>query len=187
MSIDGERMVAYFLEHAEYDPVKAREYYLRNRQLKGRTSTAIIPPVGLGRKKVVAVKPKQIVKPVIKLTSQQRRTAQLVKIKSMEVKLAKLRKLLAVLVAQAKRRNGVGPANSTSESTPGSSAGNKRTSRLTPREKAEKSKDAKEAYQKERKLPPDQKVEALSEKIKDIEEKLADIRASIASENTVKK
>ncbi len=33
-----------YLQHAEYDPVKAREYYLRTRKLKGRKAESPVNP-----------------------------------------------------------------------------------------------------------------------------------------------
>lgn len=42
--LDGAaEFVQSFIEHAEYDPVKAHEYYVRTRQLKGRQPAKAIP------------------------------------------------------------------------------------------------------------------------------------------------
>lgn len=187
MSANGELMVSYFLKHSEYDPALAREYYLRNRVLKGRAPAAIASVATRAPRKVVAVQPRRVAKPVIKLTAQQKRTAQLAKIKSMEVKLQRLKKLLATLVAQAQRRSGVDPVKSTGDSEADSPATRRKAARLTPQQRAKKAQNAEAAYQKERKSTPDQKVTALSEKIKAIEEKLADIRATIAARSPIKK
>lgn len=64
MSRDGEIMVNYFLSHAEYDPVKAREYYLRNRELKGRRSAVGARPVLRPNGVASVVQPKRTLKPV---------------------------------------------------------------------------------------------------------------------------
>lgn len=86
------------LSHA-YDPLKRREYYLRNRQLKGRKR-------GSGK----------VTKPRVKSRAEiaKERHAHLQKqVTALKGRLEKLQAALKILVEQAKKRSGVKPTKTT--------------------------------------------------------------------------
>lgn len=143
------------LLHA-YDAAKRREYYLKNRKLKGRTKAA--------------VKPK---KP--KLTRAQRQAArrrkQEAQVAALKVRLEKLQDAIATLVKQAKARSGVKTPTKKAASAPSKKA-NGATDKKTAAQKAKAAKAAEEY----RKKNPDK---ALADDIKSLTEKIKTAQARI--------
>ena len=147
----------------EYDPAKAREYYLRTRELKGRKKGSA-PPPAKGRVAKATV---------TKLSSKQRAAATQAKIDHLKKRLEKLRDALAELVAAAKKRSGVDPKD-TKGAKGASSTSN---SKLTPQQKKQAAARSKEYYEKNKDKSPDEQVKALEAQIKSIK---ARIKAAIA-------
>lgn len=165
------------LFHARvYDPVKAREYYLRTRKLKGRRKgRAVIDQPSTGRRQSNVVLVDRSKK---RSSKAERRRAELKAQKeALQKRLERLREVLDQLVKDAKRRSGVKtPAKkgtSGSKSKSGSSTSRKSSSsgrerKLTQREKAVKAKKAKEQYEKDHPNTLSDDIEILQEQIKDI-------------------
>lgn len=149
------------LHKAAYDPVKAREYYLRTRHLKGRKAGVKVKPTSRGRPKAVKVKAKA------RKPSREELKAQK---EALQKRLDHLRDVLAELVKSAKARSGVEDKSSDSSKEKASKNETpKKESKLTEKQKHEKAEKAREAYKKDH-LSKD--VKALEQKIKDIREKI---------------
>lgn len=128
------------LHGRNYDPVKAHEYYLRTRQLKGRHRGSGNPPP-----RATAASPNQ--------AAAARRQRLMQEKAALERRLDHLRDVLAKLVADAKRRSGVEtPTKKTAATKKTASASKKSSSTkdkpLTEAQKREKAKKAKEEYDK---------------------------------------
>lgn len=168
----------FILAHAEvpYDPVKRREYYLKNRQLKGRQpGRGEVQPdtrtVG-GRPTSGAVQPKK---------SPNKTTAE--RVKALEVRLDRLREILDRLVKEAKTRSGAKeePKGSDKNSNSAGKGGSSKDSKLSAQEKREAAKRSKEYREKNKKPSDDQKAEEIQKKIKETLEKIKELRAQIAA------
>lgn len=169
------------LIHGEepYDPVKAREYYLRNRELKGRRKGLGVTPVVKAITKVlpppVSSKKTSSLPPVRKTAAQKQKDAE-VRIAALEVKLKRLREILANLVkasASKKAPPKVAAKTATSAGAP--------AKKLTPAQEAEKSRKAKLAYDKNKKETPDAKIKELDAQIKAITLKISKMKADLAA------
>lgn len=178
------------LHGADYDPVKAREYYLRTRELKGRQkgaqeSSNSIPrgsreatPSNRGPAKA---KPKAPVKKAVSPALQRRRDTQ-ERIDQINARLDALREVLRKLVEQAKTRSGVDP-----KTVPSKSATKKATSagseKLTAAQKKEAAKKAKERYEKDhgKKESLTSQEKALQAQVKDVQKKIAKARKDLAA------
>lgn len=180
MVVTPEQFIIY---HADvpYDPVKAHEYYLRTRELRGRRSGFI--PSGTGR---VASVRNLDQRPKIKTPEQQRKEIE-VRVRALKVRLEKLRDVLKELVKQAKARSGVEIKDK--EVSDKASAGSKK---LTAAQKQEAAKRAKEYYDKNKKPSSlSDKEKQLQLSIKQVEEKIRkareELKASIvrARQNSV--
>lgn len=159
----------------EYDPLKRREYYLKNRQLKGHTPRAI----------TTAAKPrhKAAVKPGLdrqQRQAQRRRELQ-AQVDALKARLKKLREALAELVKAAKARSGV---KTPDKKDPGKPGTKKPAPKLTPGQKAEAAERAKESYEKNKDKILADEVKSLTAKIKAIQERIAKMqKASSAGAN----
>lgn len=177
------------LAHAKiYDPVKAREYYLRTRKLKGRRAgdrQGSIPRVAGPLKDQ---KPKPAVS-----TNRPTREQQEARLKELIGRLEKLKKLLKSKVEAAQARSGV-KDNSKEKQTKRTEAESKDDDRTSPADKQkaakggspkstaqQRRKDAKRArdnYEKKSKTPSksepsvQQEIEAVQRQIKAVEEQL---------------
>ena len=157
------------LHGGTYDPVKAREYYLRTRHLKGRRRAQARPP-GPGRRPAVAqVKPKQ--------SSAARRAAIEAEKAHLEKRLKRLKEVLRELVDAAKKRSGVDESKDTPKDKADRNAQRKKNRPLTAAQKRKKAKADKERYDKEHKDSPKSEIQQLRQQIQDIEER---IRAAMA-------
>jgi len=148
----------------EYDPAKAREYYLRTRELKGRKKGSA-PPPAKGRPAAKAT--------VTKLSTKQKAATTQAKIAALKKRLETLRDALAELVAAAKKRSGVDPKDTKG----GKGSGSTSTSKLTPKQKKQAAARSKEYYEKHKDKTPDEQIKALEAQIKSIK---ARIKAAIA-------
>lgn len=160
-----------FIAHAlaVYDPAKAHEYYLRTRQLHGRTAGAEESTSG-------HVKSKAFV-PAKKKKSQSTQDEVNAKITALKARLAKLQTVLDQLVEAAKLRSGVDSADSTK-------AKDKSSKPKTSKQKAAAKKAAEKYQEKHKNDPPktpSQQVKELESKIKAIHAKIKQMKAQIAA------
>lgn len=160
-----------------YDAIKRREYYLRNRKLKGRTPGSIKPPTA---RLLNAVKP-----PVKTKTQQQAdlRKQQEAKITALKGRLEKLRAVLAEETKKAQTRSGV----KSSKSTAGQM--NSSSKKLTPAQKAKAALAAKDYRKKHKDDTLEDQVKTLTEKIKTIQERIVKMRnnGSVGARRTTAK
>lgn len=155
-----------------YDPVKAREYYLRTRELKGRRkgrTQDVTSPRSGSSSPTTPSRPKGSTAQPTTWKSHREQVA------ALEARLERLKDVLAKLVEEAKARSGIetktkSDKSDKSESSSkggGSKKGEKRTA-------AEKRKDAERQKEYREKQKPE--LEQLREQIKDVQEK---IRAAV--------
>lgn len=164
------------LMHARvYDPVKAHEYYLRTRHLKGRRrSSADISsrPGGGGHQGGTGGTANTVLR--------DSRSKDLdIRIEDLQDKVDRLRALLRERVDAAKKRAGVDEpdkketsSSKTKESTKETKKDDKPDKPLTEKEKREKREASKEQYDKENRTSKVQTVEALERTIKTLRERL---------------
>ena len=171
MSTKAEEFLENFLQH-KYDPVKAREYYLRTRKLKGRRKAAAQPTGGRPEPAAVVVRSKG----PPKQSANQKQALAAARVAAIQKRLDALKEVLAQLVEQAKKRSGV-------ETKPDPKKKEAAKKDDKPKTAAEKKKDAKaqkERREKEERLSPDQKVAAIQKEMAQVREKIAEIRAQMA-------
>lgn len=147
----------------EYDPAKAREYYLRTRKLKGRKKGAAPTSV----KRMPAGKQTATQLAVRKATQQRKSKA--AKVKALNARLDKLRKVLADLVAQSKKL-------SNPKDQPKAKTGAAGGAKGKPRTAAEKRK-AKEYYEENKKLKDNDELKVVQEKIERVKKQIEAARA----------
>lgn len=176
------------LFHGKYDPVKAREYYLRTRKLKGRrpTSATVSDPGRGGRRQSKGGAGSG--KPNRADTKSRRAELQAQKV-ALEKRLDRLREVLAQRVKEAKalseknapKHKKVGKGSSSEKSSgiapetktdTADRNADQKAKRLTGSQKATKAKKAKEAYEKEHPTSLSEDVEILQEQVKQIREKI---------------
>ena len=170
MTVDDSLLLHADLLH-EYDPVKAREYYLRTRKLKGRKKGSEDPKAD---KKSGSAKPTIAKRPVAKKTSAQKRKAKEAEVAALKKRLERLKEVLAELVKQAKARSGVKDETPKSKAARNEAAKSRKP--LTAAQKKAQAERSKKAYEKE-KQSPDQELKELKTKIK---ASRAKIKAAIA-------
>ncbi len=175
------------LFHGTYDPVKAREYYLRTRKLKGRTK-AEVAAKGVAR---AAIK-----KPAVKVVGQKpnrantksRREELKAQRAALQKRLDHLRDVLKKKVEEAKKTSHKNAAKhpakkddkATAPETPADVADrnrNEKKQRLTASQKSAKAKAAKKAYEKEHPNTLSDDIDILREQIKDIKAKIEKVMA----------
>ena len=152
----------------EYDPAKAREYYLRTRELKGRKKGTAEEPSGRERKAQTQVGKGNAKALLTKASPAKRSATTQAKIDKLKKRLAKLKAVLAELVAAAKKRSGVetkAPAGSKGSDSKG-------TSHLSAKQKRDAAARSKEYYEKNKDKSPDEQMEALTKQIKEIRAKI---------------
>jgi chromosome segregation ATPase len=171
------------LFHGVYDPIKAREYYLRTRTLKGRksskTTSSDLDSSGSRSSNTSAVrsggKPNRV--------KTQRRQGELrAQRERLEARLDRLREVLSELVEAAKKRSGGDPnkkdekdkAPETQTDKADRNKDEKDRKPLTAKQKADKARKAKEAYEKENSTTLSQDVDILQGQIQDIQTKIRD-------------
>lgn len=183
MAIDDSELFHY---SPGYDPVKAREYYLRTRKLKGRrkgsrkTSTPVSrrpSRIADGPTNPTRVDPERNKRRQAELRAQK---------EALQRRLEKLREALAELVEAAKKRSGGDPNKSspskdkapeTQVDRADRNAAEKDRKPETAAQKRERAKAAKEAYEKENPNTLSKDVEILREQIADIRKKIQDALA----------
>lgn len=183
-----------------YDPQKRREYYLRTRQLKGRTRGAKPAPAGFNPS---GKHPKPHTPNTAAIAAKNRRTQRQRQIQgnvvALNQRLNKLKEVLRDLVEQAKKRSGVpqpvddSPAPAKKVGTAGSKENtatrekatktSTKPQHKTAAQKAEDAKRAKEFYEKNKrgKISERDKANALKAEIDDVEKKIAKYRGILKS------
>lgn len=161
----------------EYDPVKAREYYLRNRVLKGRKKAAPEEPVGrIGSAVSITARPPAKKKPSLAAKRRRQRKEAEARVAALKVRLDRLRDILQELVKAAKARSGVDVEESKSPAQKQKDAKGK--SPQTAAQKRDYAKRAKEKYDKEHQSTSKQ-AEELNKQIQAVEEKIRQARADL--------
>lgn len=150
----------------DYDAIKRREYYLRNRHLKGRTH-GFVKPVKTRAQRAA-----------------ERRKHQEAQIAALKSRLEKLRAVLAAETKKAQARSGVTSSTSTSNAN---SQTNAPEQKLTAAQKAKKAAAEKKVRAKDQTL--DEQVKSLTEKVKKIQERIAKMRGndSVGAKRTTTK
>jgi DNA repair exonuclease SbcCD ATPase subunit len=166
------------LSHADddYDPVKAREYYLRTRKLKGRRHGRAEPVLKGRMRGTSSVSLRHPRQPKPKQTAEKRRKAVEAKVAKLKQRLERLKEVLTKLVKEAQERSGIDTPHEKAMKKAKANSDRKSRKPLTSRQKHDAAKRAKEAYEKEQK-DPSHEVEALQEQIKEIRAK---IKAAVA-------
>lgn len=150
---------------ADYDPAKAREYYLRTRKLKGRQPGVQRSP-GPGRSPAVApTKPRR-------RSSAARRAEIEAQRKQLEKRLDRLKEVLRELVEAAKKRSGVDESKDTPQDKATRNEQRKKEKPLTATEKRKKAKADKERREKENKPTSEKDLADLQAQIQDIRKKI---------------
>lgn len=178
------------LKHmTDYDPAAAREYYLRNRQLKGRQAAAQKPILKRGPAAAKPLPTKKVagkvvpIKKVAKKAPPGKSAAQLrkevdAKVASLKGRLEALQKELAALVKQAKARSGV---KTPAKKLPTNASASKPPSKSTSKEKAAAAKASqkyRDGHKTEKK--PSEDVASLEAKIAAVKEKILEMKAQLA-------
>lgn len=161
-----DEFLQHHLEH-EYDPTKRREYYLRNRKLKGRKRGRGDRPTG-GR-------PTGRPQPPRKKAGQTPAEIEARKV-ALEKKLERLKEVLRELVDAAKARSGVEPKRDKEASTPEPTS-SKKDSKLTAAQKRKKAAEARKDYEPEKQSAPTTK--SLEADIAKVREQIASARAKL--------
>lgn len=157
-----------------YDPVKAREYYLRTRQLKGRRRPRVFDPnpnrvTKAEFEKAATGNEGMYKRPPPPADLKEQRDA-LVK------RLGRLREVLDKLVEAAKARSGVEVTSDPSDSPADKAERNevaKKNTPLTEAQKREKAEKAREEYKKENGGP------SLSTEVQQLQKQVVEIRKKI--------
>lgn len=155
-----------------YDPEKARAYYLRTRQLKGRkrgtTSDVVTRPAG-------EQSPSSQRRSTSGSKSQtpSQREALMKQKAALEARLDRLRDVLAQLVEAAKKRSGVDTKSAENKTSPETK--DTPDKKLTRAEKREKAEAAREAYEPDPTVS--QEVKQLQDQVQDV---LSQIKAAAA-------
>lgn len=170
------------LFHGTYDPVKAREYYLRTRKLKGRRPAASKQLSATTRSP--AKKSASIVRGGApnRANTKSRRAELEAQKEALEKRLDRLREVLREKVEAAKKRSGGQKKEAEKKSAPETEVDkadrNKAEKKSKPEkpetaaEKKERAKAAKEAYEKEHPNTLSQDVDILKAQIEDIQNKI---------------
>jgi len=175
------------LSHADdYDPVKRREYYLKNRQLKGRQPSA--NDNNEITKRPSNESPAQEKKPASnedeerKARAEKLRNEASARVKELQQKLKRLKQVLKELVDQAKKLSGDDETNEEEEALKKAEKAAEDAKPLTAKEKREAADRAKKAYQEQKKKGPvtqDQKTQQLQSQIKSAEKRIAAARGKL--------
>lgn len=152
-----------------YDPQKAREYYLRTRELKGRKSGSKETPIG--RRPAAPSKQKSHPKASnLRLVAESRQA-------SLEVRLNNLRDVLAKLLEKAKE--GIDTETKSDPATKKTSdSKSSKQEPLTGAAKAKAAKASKDYYEKN-KEPSAKDDEKLKERIEEVRQKILKIREEL--------
>jgi hypothetical protein len=167
----------------EYDAIKRREYYLKNRKLKGHQKIAVEKP-GSRAKAAVELPAKT------RQQRQEERRRQLEsQVNALKGRLEKLRAALAELTKQAKLRSGQKPSKTPDKKTSEKKSTGNAKPKQTASQKAAAAKQSKEYYEKNKDQLLADEVKSLTDKIKTIQERIAKMHktSSVGAKNTQSK
>jgi hypothetical protein len=185
----SDEEVDELLHVAEYDPVKAHEYYMRKRKLVGR-KVGIADDLhgGVSRRSSGSAKTGRRHNSDAK-TADNRKKAADARVNALKGRLEKLKAVLATLVKQAKARSGVedkskahpDSAKKTSEPKGGTKGSDSAKESLTAKQKSDAAKRSKEYYDKNKKASGSdkQKVDDLNAEIKAVQEQIKKARSEL--------
>lgn len=149
-----------------YDPVKRREYYLKNRQLKGRKHGFVKAATPRVKSKAEIAKERHA-----KLEAQ---------VAALKGRLEKLQAALKLLVEQAKKRSGVKPTDDTADKkTTADKKPDAKPKKLTPAQKKAKAEAEKKARREQAIKDGTATDSDLSEEVKYLNERIKTIQARI--------
>jgi hypothetical protein len=162
----------------EYDPAKAREYYLRTRELKGRAVAA--GKAASKASKSITVKP--TVKAKTSSDSDRLKKIAEQRVAALKTRLDKLEKLISELVKQAKARTGADAPSSDASGSKSSTGAKSSSDRkpLTAAQKREAAKKAKERREKDGDQSLSAQAKALDDKIEKAQDRIKKLKAQIA-------
>lgn len=159
----------------EYDPQKRREYYLKNRKLKGRTKKAEFESAILRTRSAKTAKAKRQ-----KSSAADRNRKASAELATLKVRLEALRAIVKDLVEAAKKRSGT-------KTTEKKDAEKKREpSKLSTSEKKKAAERSKEYYEKNKDTPAGQ-VKEIKAQIAKLQERIAKLRTEAKADEPVKK
>lgn len=159
------------IEHV-YDPVKAHEYYLRTRELKGRTKGSEVDTV----KRFASVQISTEIVAARKAAALKHRKAQEAKVVQLKSRLEKPKKILKKLVEEAKKRGGDSKLSTSPAPT---SSKIKADKPLTAKEKVDATRKAEEYRDKNKDQTPDQETKVIQEQIDVALKRIAKMRKYI--------
>lgn len=160
------------LKH-EYDPAKAKEYYLRTRELKGRKKGSVLPP---SSKRVATVRP--MVKSRKSNAAEIKKAAE-ARVAALKGRLDKLEKVLDELTKQAKARSGVNSGGKAPAKT--NPKDSKPQTAAQKRDAAKKAKEYRDKNDKDGDPSLAAEAKQLDAKIKKVRERIAKMKAQIAN------
>ena len=181
--LSGDEFLEDILRHYIPDretPAERHERYLRERELKGRTTGGGSTPAPTRRPSTSSSVTRAPAKPLPKKTPVDpavKRAATEKRIEEMQARLDKLRELLRKLVDQAQERSGVEQPEKEAKTEPTKSSS---SDKLTEAEKAEKAKATEEWRKKNPDKVLDQKAKRLETQIKNVEDKIKEMRKKLA-------
>lgn len=166
-----------------YDPVKAREYYLRTRKLKGRSGAS--PMDSSGRSSANPSSGTPSASPMQSSAEERRRKAEQ-RVAEIRQRLDRLKAILADLVEQAKARSGV-ESKPTAQKVKEASDTKKESKKsketperkLSEKEKREARERSRENYEKQSKSSTSATERSLLQEKDAIERKIAEIRKKL--------
>jgi hypothetical protein len=162
-----------------YDPLKAHEYYLKNRELKGRQPGAqqdlVGRPGGAGNTGVVAPTGSPAKQPPVHKTAADVQSEADAAVAALQKRLTALRAVLAALVKEAQTRSGV-TSNATTKATAAA-----KSHPETSAQKAKASAAAKAYYEKHKADTDADKTKLLNQQIKDVQAKIKKMRETLAA------
>jgi hypothetical protein len=173
-----------------YDPQKRREYYLRTRELKGR-SPAVSPPLSpsrnggvVGPSKSAPSSPKKaLAKVPAKIDpGAAKREANQAKVDALKKRLETLRKVLKDLVDKAQVRAGLptDAEQAAKKEAAAKAVGSKKAAKpLTAKQKADARKRSAEWYAKNKTKTMSEAAKGLQEQIEDVNAKIKAMRAKL--------
>lgn len=171
-----------FLAH-EYDPAKAREYYLRNRQLKGRKKGKALPTTG-GRPTASSLTPvkrpaKATVAPAKRANGTPKQMAEL------RGRLNRLEQVLDNMQARvdaAKARAGITTTTKKDAASKKTAApATKAPSKKSSAEKKADAKSAAERYEKNKDPETSKQAQSVQDEIEEVQKKIAEARDELAA------
>lgn len=171
--MEVDEFIADFLEHTgPYDPQKRREYYLKNRQLIGRSKSEFQESSkSIGSAKGPAPKKKK--------TAAQRNKETAKNLEALKTRLQALRSILQDLVAEAKKRGiHTDKANDKKKDETKKQDSSNSKEKLSAKQKSDARKRSKDYYDKH-KGSPEEQIKQIKDQVKTIQEKIADLRAKM--------